>query len=363
MNFDEKAIIWLDHFDFLTYKKKEKLLSFVSKPSDLIGYQNLSRLKNELKNILSDEDLSILLHECEEKDIENIVTDIEKLGISMLTIISKGYPESLANISTPPFVIYYKGNVDLLYTDCFAVVGTRHLTSYGKMATEKFTRGLCGVGFTIVSGLASGIDTIAHREALNSKGKTIAVLANGLDKIYPPTNTHLAQEIISSGGLIISETRPYRRAESFLFPIRNRIIAGLSRGVLVTEAQEKSGAMHTKNYALEFGKDVFSVPGSIFNVTSNGTNRLIVNGQAKAVVDLDDILCEYNIKLSQPNQTAYNVSIEEQIVIDMLSSGEKTFQELVDISHLEVKKLNNILTMLTIRGVIKKLAGNVYYLN
>ena len=364
MTTNEKVLVWLDSFDFMTYKKKENMLALFPNLSELLSRELVSLNSDKIRKIIGDEYYQIFMQEVGEDNVNKVVQNIENLGVKILTRLSSAYPENLANISTPPFVVYYKGNINLLDTDCFGIVGTRHLTSYGKMATEKFTQGLANAGFTIVSGLASGVDTVVHTKTLEVKGKTIAVLANGLDQIYPPSNTSLAERIIKEGGLIISESRPFRRAEAFLFPIRNRIIAGLSRGILVTEAQEKSGAMHTKNYALEYGKDVFAVPGSIFNVTSAGTNRMIINGQAKAVMDLDDVLCEYHLnppkKASAPVE---NFSIEEQIVINLLSSGEKTFQELALRSNIETKKLNNILTMLTIRKVLTKMPGNIYYLN
>ena len=363
MNNDENALVWLDSFDFMTYKKKEKILELAQKPSNLLLYSFYRENDAKIKTIVSDGEYNLLIHSLGDDAINKLFENLSKLGICVTTKMSSDYPESLSNISTPPFVIYYKGDRSLMDKDCFAVVGTRHLTSYGKMTTEKFTKGLIDAGFIIVSGLASGIDTIAHRTTLDAGGKTIAVLANGLDQIYPPTNTALAKEIVEKGGLIISETRPYRKAESFLFPIRNRIIAGLSRGVLITEAQEKSGAMHTKNYALEYGKDVFAVPGSIFSINSNGPNRLISNSHAKAVVDISDILDEYNISPIKNQIQSLNMTIEEQIIINLLSSGEKTFQELADLSKLETNKLNITLTMLTIRGSVKKMAGNMYFLN
>ena len=148
-----------------------------------------------------------------------------------------------------------------------------------------------------------------------------------------------------------------------MFPIRNRIIAGLSRGVLITEAQEKSGVVHTKNYAIDYGKDVFSVPGSIFSVTSAGANRIIVNSQAKAVMDVEDILDEYKINLKKVKSKAENFTMEESLIIEALKQGEKTFEELKEVTKFETKRLNSLLTTLLIRGLIKKLAGNVYYLD
>ncbi|NCB48624.1 MAG: DNA-protecting protein DprA [Clostridia bacterium] len=361
MNDDEMALLWLDYFDFVTYKKKEKLLEMVNFEKDLLSYNFLSLNKDRLKEFFSAEEIDILIKHSGKEFATKIEKDYLSMGILILTKISQNYPQNLLDIDTPPFVIYYKGDEKLLKSDCFGIVGTRHISSYGKAVTEKFTRGLADAGFTIVSGLASGVDTLAHSTTLMCKGKTIAVLAGGIDEIYPVSNTRLAEEIVKNGGLIISEVRPKKRPDSFMFPIRNRIISALSKGVLVTEAQEKSGVIHTKNYALDYGKDMFAVPGSIFNLTSVGANRMIVNGQAKAVLDVEDILCEYNIT-KKKKEESYNLSIEESLVIELLKGGEKTFQEIVESLNMEVKKVNTLLTMLSIRGIIKKLAGNIYYL-
>ncbi len=361
MNDDELAMLWLDYFDFATYKKKEKLLEIVKSPKDLLSYNFLSINKEMLREFFSSEEIDILIKQSGKECATKILSDCATLGIFVLTKISPDYPKNLLDIDTPPFVIYYKGDAKLMNTDCFGIVGTRHISSYGKAVTEKFARGLTDAGFTIVSGLASGVDSLAHSTTLLCKGKTIAVLAGGIDDIYPVSNTRLAEDIVKNGGLIISEVRPKKRPESFMFPIRNRIISALSRGILVTEAQEKSGVIHTKNYALDYGKDMFAVPGSIFNLTSVGANRMIVNGQAKAVLDVQDILCEYNI-LQKKKEESYNLSMEESLVIELLKNGEKTFQEIVESLNLEVKKVNTLLTMLSIRGIIKKLAGNIYFL-
>ena len=355
-------LLWLDSFDFLTYRKKEKLLDIFEDIQQIFNLNNLKDKREKLLNIITDEEYNIIKNQLTEKCVEGLIKNLESKGISYITYYSKEYPNTLKNIDTPPFVLYYKGDISLLNTNCFAIVGSRQITNYGKMATEKFTKDLVKADFTIVSGLASGVDTVAHTVALAEKGKTIAVLAGGLDEIYPATNTNLAEQIIKNNGLLITETRCNKKAETYMFPIRNRIIAGLSKGILITEAKEKSGVIHTKNYALDYGKDVFAIPGSIFSLTSCGTNRMIVNGQAKAVITTEDILEEYGISLQKKAKAVYNYSMEESILINLLSSGEKSFQELADQSKLPVKTLNSLLTTLSIRGIIKKLTGNIYYL-
>ena len=357
-----EVLLWLDSFDFLTYRKKEKFIDVFEDIEKIFNINNLKEKRESILKIITDEEYNILKNQLTEKCVEGLIKNLESKGIKYITYYSKEYPMTLKNIDTPPFVLYYKGDISLLKTDSFAIVGSRQITSYGKMATEKFAKDLVKADFTIVSGLASGVDTVAHSVTLAEQGKTIAVLAGGLDEIYPATNTNLADQIVKNNGLLITETRCNKKAETYMFPIRNRIIAGLSKGILITEAKEKSGVIHTKNYALEYGKDVFAIPGSIFNLTSIGTNRMIVNGQAKAVVTIDDILEEYGISLQKKAKAVYNFSMEESIVINLLSSGEKSFQELTDQSKLPVKTLNSLLTTLSIRGIIKKLTGNIYYL-
>ena len=362
MNEDEKALLWLDNYDFMTYRKKDKLLDLFESPKEILNIENLKNKKEKILNIISQEEFEILKRECSPRFVDLLLEKLNKLKISFITSFSDNYPFMLKNIDTPPYVLYYKGNLNLLNTICFAVVGSRHITNYGKVVTEKFVKDLVKAEFTIVSGLATGVDTVAHTVSLAENGKTIAVLAGGLDEIYPLTNTALAKQIIDEQGLIISETRPGRKTESFMFPIRNRIISALSKGVLITEAREKSGAIYTKNYALEYGKDVFAVPGSILNESSKGTNRMIVNGQAKAVIESEDILEEYNISLQKKTKAVYNFSLEESLIINLLSQGETSFQQLLEQSKLSVKTLNSLLTTLSIRGIIKKLAGNIFCL-
>lgn len=360
MKDDELAFLWLDYFEFASYKKKESLMKMVAEPGELLSREILLGVRERAGDIFSGDEWSVLLENSGRNFAEKILSDCASLGVGVIARNSQNFPQSLLCIDSPPFVLYFKGDASLLSRDCFGIVGTRKITSYGKAVTEKFARNLAENDFVIVSGLASGVDTVAHSTTVSVGGKTIAVLAGGLDDIYPVMNTRLSEQIVASGGLLVSEVRPRRRPDSFMFPIRNRIIAALCRGVLITEASEKSGAIHTKNYALDYGKDVFAVPGSIFNLTSAGANRMIESGQAKAAVDIESILFEYN--LTRKKEKMVNFSMEESVIIELLRGGEMTFQALVERTNIEVKKLNTLLTMLSIRGIIKKLAGNIYFL-
>lgn len=209
--------------------------------------------------------------------------------IITISIESNNYPEKLKKIYDPPKVLYVLGNEQILNNDSIAIVGCRKATEYGKKAAIYFASNLAKQDITIISGLAKGIDSYAHIGALQAKGKTIAVIGSGLDIIYPTENQKLAQEIIKSGGAIISEYPLGTKPEKEHFPARNRIISGLSDSVLVVEAKEKSGSLITADFAMEQGKDVFVVPGNINSLNSVGTNNLIKDGAA-LVNNYNDIL-------------------------------------------------------------------------
>lgn len=210
----------------------------------------------------------------------------QDLHAQYTTIISDDYPKSLKEINCPPFVLYYYGNLALSKDECIAVIGMRHPSDYGIRVTANFCQKLAQKGCTIVSGMALGIDTIAHQSTMNAQGKTIAVLGSGIDFCYPKRNRELYEKLKESH-LVISEYPGLTVPRQMNFPKRNRIIAGLSKGILVSEAAMKSGTMITVGHGLEQGKDIFCIPGSIEG--ANGCNYLIQQG-AKLVLNVDDIL-------------------------------------------------------------------------
>ena len=215
------------------------------------------------------------------------------MKIEEISIEEKLYPERLRNMYNPPLKLYVLGKKELLKQKGVSIVGARNATEYGKKVALQLAQKLSENGINIISGLALGIDTYAHLGTLqeNCIGKTIAVLGSGLDEIYPKQNIELAKRIVKRGGCIISEYKAGTKPEKLNFPQRNRIISGLSCGVVVVEASENSGALITADYALEQGKEVFAIPGNIFNITSVGTNNLIKQG-AKLVTDYNDIIEE-----------------------------------------------------------------------
>jgi len=294
-----------------------------------------------------------------------------KYEIQKIEKSDERYPKLLSQISDPPSVLYCRGNLNLLNKTSFAVVGTRKLTSYGREACEKITTDLAMAGFTIVSGLALGIDSIAHRAALDAKGKTIAVLGSGVgdETIYPKTNYPLARDILNKEGLIISEYEPGTHATEFTFPKRNRIISGLCHGTLVVEADEKSGSLITARQALDQNRDVFAVPGSIFSRQSLGANALIRRG-AKAVSSAQNILEEYEhqpeLKLNFFNQDEKDISTQDPArrkILDILkNSGDASVDELITKSEFEASEVLSALTMLEMKGLVVEKTRGCYRL-
>jgi DNA processing protein len=212
--------------------------------------------------------------------------------------------------------------------------------------------------------LADGIDTVAHKACLEVNGKTIAVLGGGILNIYPTSNIALAEEIVSRGGLLVSEYKPAEPSLTYHFPVRNRIIAGLSKAVFIVEATEKSGSMHTKNYALEFNREVFALPARVGDVYSIGCNKCIKNGQACMVLGSEDITSFYGhtkYEYVQPN--AIQLNYEEQLIYDFVKAEEKHFDEIMKETKMDTKNLLTMLMRLELKGIISKLPGNYYKVN
>ena len=264
----------------------------------------------------------------------------------------------ISGIANVPERVYYIGSLPLQRSPVVAIVGTRKPTSYGREVTFKLAYDLSKKGVTIVSGLALGVDAIAHKAALEAGGTTIAVLANGLDHVYPATNTHLADAIIKSGGAIISEYPPGTPARDFQFLARNRIVSGVADAVIVTEAASRSGTLATVAHALDQNKEVFAVPGTITSPMSVGPNRLIQQG-AHPALGADDILRVIAPHLLD-RQTTLNLGSNpaEIAVIDLLQQGIRDGDQLHQQSGLTASVFSQTLTMLEIGGLIRGLGGN-----
>ena len=292
---------------------------------------------------------------------------LEKLRIQVITWKDIAYPPLLRQIEYAPPVIYVCGQLtehDYHYT--IAVVGTRKMSNYGRQVTEHFTKELVQGNITIVSGLALGIDTVAHTSALDAGGRTIAVLACGLDTIYPATNYNLAKRIVESGqGVLLTAFPLGIRPESGNFPARNHIISGLSLGVLVAEAPMRSGALITANSALSQGREVFAAPGSIFSTSGEGVNKLIRDG-AHPVTNISDILDNLNIHIvptgNETHAHALNLmeSDAEKVLFTLLSYEPIHIDGLIRSSEFTADVVSATLTIMELKGIIKHI-GNMQY--
>lgn len=283
--------------------------------------------------------------------------------INKITIENPSYPKLLKEIYDPPKELYVWGDLRPEENYPLAVVGTRKISSYGKQITIDLVRNLTKAGLTIISGLALGVDGLAHQTCLDVNGRTIAVLGSGLNRIYPSIHQKLAEKIVKAGGAVISEYPPETGPTKWNFPARNRIIAGMSLGVLVIEAPEASGALITARFALDFGREVFAVPGNINNQNSIGTNRLIKLG-AKPVTKAEDILESFNLELAlEFKKEIKPASKEEAIILEILGQEPTHIDEIIRKSKLESPIVSSTLTIMEITGKVRHIGGGNYARN
>ena len=345
-----------------------------------IDFKDVTNVKPSTIRRLKDKNL---------KEAENILNTTHKMGAEVIVYDDVRYPDMLRSIPNPPYVLYMKGeamNWDRILG--IGIVGTRTCTEYGIKATKMIAEDLAACGVTIISGMARGIDSVAQETALGVGNKTIAVLGCGIDVVYPKENKKLMDKI-AENGTIISEYPPKTGPDKHNFPWRNRIISGLSRGILVTEAPKKSGALITAEYALEQGRDIFAVPGSIFKPESEGANRLLASG-AKAVISAKDILDEYvfeierlqlkkpsmigkvlktakkvnnEIKISLDDKRFSGLSNEDKQIISLLIEDNMHIDDIARRTGIDAGSLSIKLSMLEFSGHIQKIPGNNYKLN
>lgn len=284
------------------------------------------------------------------------------MKINRISPQSSKYLQIISTIAKSPEKLHFIGKLPNERITTVAIVGSRKPTAYGKEVTHKFAYELASRGIIIISGLALGVDAIAHRAALEAGGKTIAVLANGVDTIYPANHKSLANDIINSDGAIISEYEPGIAARSFQFLARNRIVSGLSDAVIVTEAAIRSGTLSTVSHALEQGREVFVVPGNITSPLSAGCNNLIKQG-AHPITCVEDILEIIAPNLLQPqSMLALGANPQESIIIELLQSGIRDGDELQYQSSIDASEFAQTLTMMEINGTIRGLGGNQWTL-
>ena len=300
---------------------------------------------------------------------EEEVDFIKKYKIIPLFLTDKNYPQRLLNSYDNPAMLYYKGNADLNCSKIIAIVGTRNHNEYGKNITEKLIEDLANEDVLIVSGLAFGIDSIAHKSALKNNIKTVGVLAHGLDRVYPPQNTTLAKQMISAGGLL-TEFKNNTNPDKQNFPGRNRIVAGISDAIVVIESGLKGGSLITAELANGYNKDVFAFPGRAGDTKSEGCNYLIRNNKATLITSAEELIESMGWKkvqkpaLKKQRELFIELSPDEKIVVDILQAQEQVhIDELHFKSKLSSSAVAQALLMLEMQGVVFSLPGKIYKMN
>ncbi len=341
--------------------------SFVQRLYNYFGdiEQAYNATKSELAQIegLSVKKAENFLNQRNKINPDNALETVLNKGIKFYTFENSSYPKLLKEISNPPTVLYYKGNLENCNLDrTLAVVGSRKASFNAKESVEKILSGLEGTDLCIVSGLASGIDTTAHRCALKHNLKTIGVIASGFDYTYPAANKDLYKEIEEGGGAVVTEYYPTFEPLKFRFPERNRIVSGMSYGTLVAEASLKSGALITANLTLEQGRELMCIPGVITNPNTEGIYKLLKNG-ATLITCAQDILEALNWEIKPAEQLKIDLSglnTDEQKIVEFLEIEEKGFDEILNQTGINTNDLLILLTTLELKGIIKQTAGDRY---
>lgn len=358
MQSEKEYLHWLMSVPRIGYLRCRRLLDHFGSAqevweageSDFHGIQAVSR--NEVKEIFASKQTFSF---DQEKQF------LKRHGIRLLHQSDPEYPRLLLQIFDPPHMLYIQGELLPQDEKALAVVGSRQATNYGFLVTKKLSSELAIGGITIVSGLAKGIDTVAHEAALQVNGRTVAVLAGGLLNPYPAQNKLLARQIIKQGALL-SEFHPLAHAHPGMFPVRNRIISGLARAVVIVEAARKSGSLITADQALEQSRDVFAVPGPITSPLSQGTNDLIRQG-AKLIGGAEDIWEEYPDWKSNSSSRSVGLStltIEEKQLLDLIGYGAVHAEHLFRSGNLPVREVYRLLLEMELKGIIKQMPGQMY---
>lgn len=298
-------------------------------------------------------------------DYKFVLDNLIKQNISYVCLWEETYPTNLKEIADPPTVLYYKGVLKSnLIKSSFSIVGTRNISQYGLKYTNELTSDLTNKGYSIVSGMAFGVDRQAHISCIQNNGYTVAVLASSPDIATPQTNYDVYRKILDSGGLIISESFPGRKVYPGMFANRNRIVAGLSLGTVVIEAGEKSGALITADLAFNYGRELFALPGDVNNPGSIGTNKLIRDSKAKLITSVDDILIEYGHLTKDPKETILekkNLSFQEESVYNAILSEPSSIDILSIKTKKDVQEVISICSLLELKGyILKDEVGNYY---
>lgn len=350
---EEKILIWLDSFIGLEYRHKQEIYKKIISLSD-VG-NAVAACKEYIIANTSSAVYNTIENSYNSVYIDYLLSGLERRNITAVTVASKNYPERLLKTALPPPVLYAKGNVGLMNSKTFGMVGSRKSLPVSVNIAKRFAEELSDSGFTLVTGIAEGVDSAVINGALNSSGNVISVIAGGMDCIYPASNAELIEKVAEKG-LVLAEYPPKRRPERFMFPVRNRIIAGLSDGVLIVSGGKKSGTLYTAEYAEEYGRDLFAVPYGIGVQSGEGCNDLIKRG-AMLCDSSNDVTNFYGVKKKEKKIA---LTAEETNVINALRDGEKHIEEISKLLKREPYEVQTTLSVLEIKGVVAKNGVNVY---
>ncbi len=361
MNNEDILFAVLNSFN-ISITKINNLFKFLGKPSDVLKAIENNDIR--LLKILSDMELNTIKSRTDKNYIKKVSDRLKTLNVFVVTRFSDNVPNrfKITFEQCNCYGLFCKGSLDCLNNKTCAIVGSRTPDAYGKRVSTDFAQAIAKAGATIVSGLAYGIDSIGHIAALENNTTTIAVLGGGFNKIYPEQNTNLANRIIENGGLLVSEYAPHVPSNNYQFPARNRIIASLSDAVVITQFKVKSGAMHTKNYAVEYGKDLFIPLADIYSTKSGGNLATIEEFPNTAVVSPAQVLEALKLESKQTKNIYSDLSEEEITIVKLLAEHEVHFDDIVKSSGFPPQKVNVLLTTLKISGIIKELSGNFFSL-
>lgn len=319
--------------------------------------------ENVLKQLgCRDDTVFKTLNRLEEFDVTTYEAELKRRNISFLAFEDDAFPSLLKAVPDAPVFLYYKGDLSITNRPCIAVVGTRDPSSYGKLVTERFVPDFVRGGLTTVSGLAAGIDAFVARATLDADGKTVAVLGHGMASIHPKENARLASDIIDGGGVLISEFPLDVIAGKYTFPARNRIIAGLSMATVVIEAGEGSGALITADLACEYGRDIFAVPGNVFDDRIAGCHQFIAEGRAQLAVSSSRILSECGVVASESSvQVGYEPqNDQERLLMDSLTTLPQSVSDIARKCAAEAATINATLTLLELYGAAKNTGNGMW---
>lgn len=358
----------MEHRDLLLYLNsiyadRSAVYSLFDLNIDLNDIMKMDKASLKKLNIFQDSIIDKIIRDDKEAIVYKIKENLKKLGAYFITFLDKEFPSRLLFIDDAPYLLFIKGKIIDEDENSVAIVGARKSTSYGELACKQIAQDLSMRKICIISGLALGIDALAHKTALENNNRTIAVIGNGIDLVYPRRNERLYKEIAEHGA-VVSEFPLGEQPLRFNFPVRNRIISALSKLVIVVEAQKRSGSLITARLALEQGRDVYAVPGNIFSANSEGCNMLIRDG-AGIYTNCDDLIETSSLVDGSQNieREEIELSDDERTVYEIINNGDSNYEIILSKSNFDSASLSAILTILELKGLITSQGQRTYYAN